>query len=72
MVIGLPRDYKREYEVKKKTKQILSTQVPIEDAQDFRAKCSLNGLTVNAFLGACVDAYLDNSLTYEDGKLKMN
>lgn len=68
----MARDYHKEYEAKKKTKQILSTQVSIEDAQDFRAKCSLNGLTVNAFLGACVDAYLNNSLTYEDGKLKMN
>ncbi len=68
------RDYKKEYQkTKEKNKRaILSTTVSKESAEDFRAKCSLDGVSVNAFLKSCIDAYLDNSLTYEDGKLKMN
>lgn len=67
----MPRDYQKEYQSIKKKKQIISTQVPIEIADEFRSKCYLNETTPNAFLKACIDAYLDNSLTYENGKLSM-
>lgn len=71
-MIFLERDYKKEYQKSKNSRSILSTTVSKETAEDFRAKCSLDGVSVNAFLKSCVDAYLNNSLTYEDGKLKMN
>ncbi len=67
----MPRDYQKEYQNVKKKKQIISAQIPIEIAEDFRSKCYLNETTPNAFLKACIDAYLDNSLTYENGKLNM-
>ena len=67
----MPRDYQKEYQNVKKKKQIISAQIPIEIAEDFRSKCYLKETTPNAFLKACIDAYLDNSLTYENGKLNM-
>lgn len=67
----MPRDYQKEYQNVKKKKQIISAQIPIEIAEDFRSKCYLNETTPNAFLKACIDAYLDNSLSYENGKLNM-
>ena len=67
----MPRDYQKEYQNVKKKKQIISAQIPIEIAEDFRSKCYLNETTPNAFLKACIDAYLDNSITYENGKLNM-
>lgn len=67
----MPRDYQKEYQNVKKKKQIISAQIPIEIAEDFRSKCYLNETTPNAFLNACIDAYLDNSLVYENGKLNI-
>lgn len=66
----MPRDYQKEYQNVKKKKQIISAQIPIEIAEDFRSKCYLNETTPNAFLKACIDAYLDNSLVYENGKVQ--
>ena len=67
----MPRDYQKEYQNVKKKKQIISAQIPIEIAEDFRSKCYLNETTPNDFLKACIDAYLDNSLVYENGKLNI-
>ena len=67
----MPRDYQKEYQNVKKKKQIISAQIPIEIAEDFRSKCYLNETTPNAFLKACIDAYLDNSLTYESCRLSV-
>lgn len=39
---------------------------------DFQGKCEDEGINMSLLLKSCIDAYLDNSLTYEDGKLKMN
>lgn len=68
----MERDYHRAYERIKDKKKLIGVQVPTQVAEDFKSKCYLNETTPNAILKACIDAYLDNSLTYEAGKLKMN
>ncbi len=70
----MPRDYQKEYQKAKGkyNRVVLSTTVTKEIAEDFKAKCSLDEISVNAFLKSCIDAYLDNSLVYENGKLRMN
>lgn len=70
----MARDYKKEYALRKDkgAYSTLSTQLSKTIADDFRAKCSLDEVTPNAFFKACVDAYLDNTLVYENGKLRMN
>ena len=67
----MARNYSREYELRKTKDKAITAHISPQDAEDMKAKCALNGISVNAFIKACVDAYLDNSLTYEDGKLKM-
>lgn len=68
----MARNYSREYELRKTKDKAITAHIPPQDAEDMKAKCALNGISINAFIKACVDAYLDNSLTYENGKLKMN
>lgn len=68
----MARNYSREYELRKTKDKAITAHIPPQDAEDMKVKCALNGISINAFIKACVDAYLDNSLTYEDGKLKMN
>lgn len=67
----MARDYSREYELRKTKDKAITAHIPPQDAEDFKAKCTLNGFSVNTFIKACVYAYLDNSLVYENGKLKM-
>ena len=67
----MPRDYHKAYEQIKDKKKLIGVQVYTQTAEDFKAKCYLNDITQADFLKACIDAYLDNSLTYENGKLNM-
>ncbi len=67
----MPRDYHKAYEQIKDKKKLIGVQVYTQTAEDFKAKCYLNETTPNAFLKACIDAYLNNSLSYENGKLEM-
>lgn len=67
----MARNYSREYELRKTKDKAITAHIPPQDAEDFKAKCALDGFSVNTFIKACVYAYLDNSLTYENGKLNM-
>lgn len=66
----MARDYKKEYQ--NGSTKVLTLRLQGSKLADFRAVCSDNGITQADFIKACIDAYLDNSLTYENGKLKMN
>ena len=68
----MARNYSREYELRKTKDKAITAHIPPQDADDMKAKCALDGISVNAFIKACVDAYLDNTLIYENGKLRMN
>lgn len=68
----MARNYSREYELRKTKDKAITAHIPPQDADDMKAKCALDGISVNAFIKACVDAYLDNTLVYENGKLRMN
>lgn len=68
----MARNYSREYELRKTKDKAITAHIPPQDADDMKAKCALDGISVNAFIKACIDAYLDNSLVYENGKLRMN
>lgn len=67
----MARNYSREYELRKTKDKAITAHIPPQDAEDFKAKCALDGFSVNTFIKACVYAYLDNSLSYENGKLNM-
>ena len=66
----MARDYKKEYQ--NGSTKVLTLRLQGSKLADFRAVCSDNGITQADFIKACIDAYQDNSLTYENGKLKMN
>lgn len=66
----MPRDYHKEYQ--NGSTKVLTLRLQGSKFADFRSVCSDNGITQADFLKACIDAYLDNSLTYENGKLRMN
>ena len=65
----MPRDYHKEYQ--NGNTKVLTLRLQGSKFADFRSVCSDNGITPNAFLKACIDAYLDNSLVYENGKLNI-
>ena len=66
----MPRDYHKEHQ--NGNTKVLTLRLQGSKFADFRSVCSDNGITQADFLKACIDAYLDNSLTYENGKLRMN
>ena len=68
----MARDYHKEYESGKGKRTTFSISIDNETASLLKQKCEDNGITRNDILRACIEAYIDNSLTYEDGKLKMN
>lgn len=68
----MARDYKKEYTENRKKYSLISVTVTNMMASEFKSKCDDEGISRSEFVKACIDAYLDNSLTYEDGKLKMN
>lgn len=68
----MARDYHKEYESGKGKAKFIQFRVTPEVFSDFQGKCEDEGINMSLLLKACIDAYLDNSLTYEDGKLKMN
>ena len=68
----MARDYHKEYETGKTKSKVIQFRIPVDAFSDFQGKCEDEGINMSLFLKSCIDAYLDNSLTYEDGKLKMN
>lgn len=66
----MSRDYQKEYQ--NGNTKVLTVRLQESKLADFKAICFDNGITQADFLKACIDAYLDNSLVYENGKLKMN
>lgn len=68
----IERDYKKEYQQTKTKRTMVGLSLDLTTASTFKQKCEDEGITRNEFLKACVDAYLDNSLIYENGKLNMN
>lgn len=68
----MARDYHKEYTENRKRHSLISVTVTNEMASEFKLKCEDEGISRSEFVKACIDAYLDNSLTYENGKLKMN
>lgn len=65
----MPRDYQKEYQ--NGNTKVLTVRLQESKLADFKAVCFDNGITQADFIKACIDAYLDNSLTYENGKLSM-
>lgn len=68
----MARNYSREYELTKGKSKFIQVRVTPELYTDFQARCADEGLNMSVVLKACIDAYLDNSLVYENGKLRMN
>lgn len=68
----MARNYSREYELAKGKTKAINVRIAPQTFADFQGKCEDEGCSMNGFLKACIDAYLDNSLVYEDGKLRMN
>lgn len=68
----MARNYQKEYQENRKKYSLISVTVTNEMAFDFKTKCEDEGISRSEFVKACVDAYLDNSLVYENGKLRMN
>lgn len=68
----MARNYSREYELAKGKSKFIQVRVTPELYTDFQGRCDDEGLNMSVVLKACIDAYLDNSLVYENGKLRMN
>lgn len=68
----MARNYSREYELAKGKSKFIQVRVTPEIYTDFQTRCSDEGLNMSVVLKACIDAYLDNTLVYENGKLRMN
>ena len=68
----MARNYSREYELAKGKSKFIKVRVTPELYTDFQGRCDDEGLNMSVVLNACIDAYLDNSLVYENGKLRMN
>lgn len=72
VVIRMARDYSHEYEASKGKSKFIRIRMEPSVFDDFQGKCEDEGINMSLLLKSCIDAYLDNSLTYEDGKLKIN
>lgn len=68
----MARDYSHEYEASKGKSKFIRIRMEPSVFDDFQGKCEDEGINMSLLLKSCIDAYLDNSLTYENGKLKMN
>ncbi len=68
----MARNYSREYELAKGKSKFIQVRVTPELYTEFQGRCDDEGLNMSVVLKACIDAYLDNSLVYENGKLRMN
>lgn len=68
----MARNYSREYELAKGKTKFIQVRVTPELYTEFQGRCNDEGLNMSVVLKACIDAYLDNSLVYENGKLRMN
>ena len=67
----MARDYSHEYEASKGKSKFIRVRMEPSAFDNFQRKCEDEGLNMSMILKACIDAYLDNSLTYENGKLSM-
>lgn len=67
----MARDYQKEYQKTKGKRTMVGLSLDPIMAEIFKQKCQDEGITRNDFLKSCVEYYLDNSLTYENGKLKI-
>ena len=67
----MARDYSHEYEASKGKSKFIRVRMEPSIFDDFQRKCGDEGLNMSVILKACIDAYLDNSLSYENGKLNM-
>ena len=66
----MARNYSREYELAKGKSKFIQVRVTPELYTEFQGRCDDEGLNMSVVLKACIDAYLDNSLVYENGKLR--
>lgn len=68
----MARDYKREYQLAKDrdARKTVGTTVPINIADEFKAKCLLDNITPNSFLRLCIESYLNGDITLNDNSIK--
>lgn len=68
----MARDYKHEYQLAKDKRdwKTLGTSIPKTLAEDFKAKCSLEGTTPNALMKAFIYAYVNNEVTFDGQSIK--
>lgn len=62
------RDYKREYELQKgkRMEKIVGVGIPSTVFSELNLKLNSDNITKNAFLKACIKAYLDDEITVDD------
>lgn len=71
----MTRDYKHEYAIRKDkgTKsayKTIATIVPIEIAEEFKAKCALDNTTANSLLKEFIHSYINGDLTFDGESIK--
>lgn len=71
----MARDYKHEYAIRKdkgakSNFKTIATIIPIEVAEEFKAKCALDGITVNSLLKEFVYAYTNGDLIFDGESIK--
>ena len=60
------RDYHKEYEREKKYKKMIGVTVTPEISNAFTAKAEHDGTSKNAFLKACIIAFVNNEITVDE------
>lgn len=68
----MARDYKHEYQLAKNKENwtALTTRIPKEIAEEFKARCAFDGITPNAALKAFVCAYANNTVHIDGESIK--
>lgn len=71
----MARDYKREYQLRKEkgnksAYKTIATIVPIDIAEEFKAKCALDNITANAIIKDFIYSYINGELTFDGESIK--
>lgn len=68
----MARDYKHEYAIRKDkgAYKIISTQIPSEVAEEFKAKCALDNTTANSLLKEFIHSYINGDLAFDGESIK--
>ncbi len=68
----MARDYKHEYQLAKNKENwtSLTTRIPKEIAEEFKAMCALDGITPNAALKVFVSAYVNKEIHIDGESIK--